>query len=400
MPSAGPGKGERLIGDDNSAAPTLPSQDQTRGPFAERKIRQMLASAGININGSQPWDLQVHDARLYRRVVRHGTLGLGEAYMDGWWDCDALDAFICRALQASLDNQTRTLRNSLLAFHAMVANLQSQTRAWVVGKRHYDIGNRLYERMLDRSMTYTCGYWRNARTLDEAQQHKLDLICRKLDLQPGQRVLDIGCGWGSFAEFAARHYGAQVVGITISREQAELAQQGCRGLPVDIQLRDYRDMHERFDHIVSIGMFEHVGWKNHRTYLEAVHRCLSEDGLFLLHSIGSNRSTIHTDPWIDRHIFPNGSLPSAQQIGKAIEGLFVLEDWHSFGADYDRTLMAWHHNFEAAWPELSSDFDERFHRMWRYYLLTCAGSFRARKNQLWQLVLSRNGVPGGYSSIR
>lgn len=388
------------MGDDNSAVPVLAGQRPNRGTFAERRIRQMLAEAGVTVGGSQPWDIQIHDARLYRRVVRHGTLGLGEAYMEGWWDCEALDAFICKALQASLDNQTRTLRDSLLAFHALIANLQSQTRAWVVGERHYDIGNRLYERMLDRSMTYTCGYWRNAADLDQAQHHKLDLICRKLDLKAGQRVLDIGCGWGSFAAHAARYYGAEVVGITISREQAELARQRCAGLPVEIQLRDYREMDKRFDHIVSIGMFEHVGWKNHRTYLEAVHRCLSQDGLFLLHSIGSNRSTTHTDPWIDRYIFPNGSLPSAQQIGKAIEGLFVLEDWHSFGADYDRTLMAWHANFEAAWPELSEHYDERFRRMWRYYLLTCAGSFRARKNQLWQLVLSRGGVPGGYRSIR
>lgn len=390
------------MADENSTARTLSTGagNPPRGTFAERRIRQMLDSAGIAVGGTQPWDIHIHDPRLYRRVVRHGTLGLGEAYMDGWWDCDALDQFICRALQASLDHQTRTLRNSLLAFHAMVANLQSQTRAWVVGERHYDLGNELYESMLDRSMTYTCGYWHNAANLDQAQEHKLELICRKLDLQPGQRVLDIGCGWGSFAEFAARRYGAQVVGITISREQAELARQRCAGLPVDIQLRDYRDLHERFDHIVSIGMFEHVGWKNHRTYLDAVHRCLSEDGLFLLHSIGSNRSTTHTDPWIDRYIFPNGSLPSAQQIGKAIEGLFVLEDWHSFGADYDRTLMAWHNNVDAAWPALGGRYDERFRRMWRYYLLTCAGSFRARKNQLWQIVLSRNGVAGGYASVR
>src|SRR5690606_7912090 len=179
------------------------------------------------------------------------TLGLGEAYMDGWWDCQALDEFICRALRAQLDNQTRTLRDSLLTFHSLVANLQSQTRAWVVGERHYDLDNRLYECMLDRSMTYTCGYWRTASNLEQAQEHKLDLICRKLDLQPGQRVLDIGCGWGSFAEFAARRYGVRVVGVTISREQAELARQRCAGLPVEIRLQDYRDVDEHFDHIVS-----------------------------------------------------------------------------------------------------------------------------------------------------
>ncbi|OHC28877.1 MAG: cyclopropane-fatty-acyl-phospholipid synthase, partial [Pseudomonadales bacterium RIFCSPLOWO2_12_59_9] len=242
--------------------------------------------------------------------------------------------------------------------------------------------------------------WQGAANLAQAQEHKLDLVCRKIGLQPGERVLDIGCGWGSFAEFAAQRYGAQVVGITISREQAELARRRCKGLPVEIRLQDYRDLNEPFDHIVSLGMFEHVGWKNYATYMAVVQRCLRDSGLFLLHSIGANDCRKHCDAWIDRHIFPNGGLPSIAQIGKAIGNNFVMEDWHNFGADYDRTLMAWQANFERHWDELASTYNQRFYRMWNYYLLTCAGAFRARDIQLWQIVLAKGGVPGGYQAVR
>lgn len=368
---------------------------------ARDRVERLLHKAGISLNGSQPWDMRVSDERLYARILSQGTLGLGEAYMDGWWDCEQLDQFACRALRADLTGQIAfTWHDIGLAARALLANLQSRARAHIVGKRHYDIGNRLYECMLDSRMTYTCGYWRAATDLEQAQEHKLDLVCRKLGLREGQRLLDIGCGWGGLAEFAARHYGALVVGITISREQAELARQRCRGLPVDIRLQDYRDLHERFDHIVSLGMFEHVGWKNHRTYMQVVQRCLAANGLFLLHTIGTNRAGIRGDAWIDRHIFPNGHLPSITQIGQAIEPDWIMEDWHNFGADYDHTLMAWHANFERHWGELAAHYDQRFYRMWRYYLLTCAGSFRARRNQLWQVVLTKGGVPGGYLAPR
>lgn len=378
--------------------PQMPADAQRR---ARDRVEWLLQQAGIGLNGSQPWDMQVHDEQLYSRILTQGTLGLGEAYMDGWWNCQRLDQFACRALRAELPRKVGfTWHDAGLVARALVSNLQSKARAGMVGERHYDLGNRLYECMLDSRMTYTCGYWREASDLEQAQEHKLDLVCRKLGLREGQRVLDIGCGWGSFAEFAARRYGVRVVGITISREQEELARQRCQGLPVEIRLQDYRDMRERFDHIVSLGMFEHVGWKNHRGYMQVVQRCLADDGLFLLHSIGVNRSGIRSDAWIDRHIFPNGNLPSVAQIGQAIEPDWVMEDWHNFGADYDRTLMAWHANFERRWGELAAHYDHRFYRMWRYYLLTCAGSFRARKNQLWQIVLSKGGVPGGYQAPR
>jgi cyclopropane-fatty-acyl-phospholipid synthase len=360
-------------------------------------VADLLARADVRINGDRPWDMRIHDESMAERVLAYGSLGLGESYMDGQWHAERLDEFFSRVLAARLDREVEhPVRLAVYALRHRFLNLQNIRRAWQVGEVHYDLGNAFYEKMLDRRMTYTCGYWENARDLDESQEAKLDMICRKLDLKPGQRVLDIGCGWGSFMQFAAEHYGVECVGVTISKQQAEWGRERCKRLPVEFRLMDYREIDEPFDHIASVGMFEHVGHKNYRIYFEVARRCLKDGGLFLLHTIGRNRRNSTPDPWIDRYIFPNGELPSLGRIAEAVEDLFIIEDVHSFGADYDRTLMAWNENFQAAWPELSKDHDERFRRMWEYYLQACAGAFRARQIQLWQIVLSPEGVPGGY----
>lgn len=275
---------------------------------------------------------------------------------------------------------------------AHLSNLQTKPQAAHDVSSHYDIGNGLYEQMLDERMLYTCAYWEQAATLEEAQVNRMELICQKLQLAPGQRVLDIGCGWGGFARYAAKHYQVHVTGITISAEQAKLARKNCAGLPVDIRLQDYRDVHEPFDRIVFIGMFEHVGYKNYATYMDVVHRNLTADGISLLHTIGGNETSVPTDEWIKRYIFPNGLLPSAAQIGRALEGRFVLEDWHNFGLHYDRTLLAWFDNFDRAWPTLRATYGKRFYCMWTYYLKMCAGSFRSRNINLWQLVLVKRVI--------
>ncbi|MBI4133170.1 cyclopropane fatty acyl phospholipid synthase [Candidatus Uhrbacteria bacterium] len=380
-------------------------------------ITELLQKADILIGGKRPQDITVRDERLYSRVIRYGTVGLGEAYMDGWWDANALDVFFHAVLSARLDKALRINFSSILAVvQAFLFNQQSGTNAFTVGEVHYDLGNDLYKAMLDKRMVYTCGYWsgpstssrRHAQTLDGAQEAKLELVCKKLGLKKGDHILDIGCGWGSFAKYAAKKYRASVVGITVSKEQAALAKELCKGLPVEIRVQDYRDVNpsttlgagEPFDHIVSLGMFEHVGVKNYRTYFEVAQRCLKDDGLFLLHTIGFKTSHLTSDPWMTKYIFPGGALPSITQIGKAIEGLFIVEDLHNFGADYDPTLLAWFKNFDAAWPTLRGTYDDRFYRMWKYYLLSCAGVARAREMQLWQIVLSKNGVPGGYKSVR
>ena len=361
-----------------------------------KRTEAMLRHADVVINGGRPWDIQVKNNRLYRRIFAQGSLGFGESYMDGWWDTESLDQLITRLIKARLDEKFKSFVVLMSALKAKLLNCQSVKRAYLVGEKHYNIGNDLYQRMLDSRMIYSCGYWKNAQTLDEAQRDKLELTCRKLHLEPGQKVLDIGCGWGGTARYMAENYGVEVVGVTISTAQAALAEEHCKGLPVDIRVQDYRDLDGQFDRIVSIGMFEHVGYKNYRTYFQKVADLLKEEGLFLLHTIGGNTPADRTDPWIDKYIFPNGMIPSAQQISTSFEGFFVLEDWHNFGLDYDKTLMAWHDNFESAWPELKANYDERFRRMWTYYLLSCAGSFRARDNQLWQIVMSKEGLPDGY----
>ncbi|AMO39218.1 cyclopropane-fatty-acyl-phospholipid synthase [Thauera humireducens] len=365
-----------------------------------RAMARLLAQADIEIDGERPWDMRIHHPQTAERILARGSLGLGESYMEGWWDCDQVDEFIARVLLARLDEKVGTTALMVQGLRARLFNLQSLRRTWQVGEVHYDLGNDFFEAMLDPSMAYTCGYWATADTLEDAQAAKLDLVCRKLELRPGMRLLDIGCGWGSLMKFAAEHYGVNCVGLTISREQAEFGQARCTGLPVTLRLQDYRQFNrggsERFDCIASVGMFEHVGAKNQGAFFEMARRSLEDEGLFLLHTIGKNVRRTPTDPWIDRYIFPNGDLPSLGQVCDASEDCFVVEDVHNFGADYDRTLMAWHARFEAAWPRFAARYGERFYRMWRYYLLACAGTFRARSNQLWQFVMSPRGVAGGY----
>ncbi len=367
---------------------------------AEGFIAHLLDKADITIGGSRPWDIQVHDPRLFGRVLTRGSLGLGEAYMDGWWDAEAIDEVVYRILAARIQHEIPFDFSLLFSYlRGTLTNLQ-RWRAFEVGEKHYDIGNDLYERMLDRRMIYSCGYWKHADDLDAAQEAKLDLICRKVGLEKGMRVLDIGSGWGGFLKFAAERYGIEAVGITVSREQAAYAIEQAGDLNIEYLLMDYHKLEGRFDRIVSIGMFEHVGYKNYRAYFAKARELLVDDGLFLLHTIGGTLTARSGDPWAEKYIFPNGMLPSIKQIGAAIEGQFIMEDWHNFGADYDRTLMAWHANFIAAWPELKDRYSERFFRMWRYYLLIFAAVFRVRYTHLWQIVLSKDGVQGGYRSIR
>jgi cyclopropane-fatty-acyl-phospholipid synthase len=374
----------------------------------ENFIRSILNSAGVEINGSGEADIQIHHPDFYRRVIRDGTLGFGESYMDGWWDVKKMDELIYRVLYASLDEKVN--RGNLFFYYlgSLFVNYGKKSRAYEVGLKHYDIGNDLFRNMLDKRMAYSCGYWKDAQNLDEAQEAKLDLICRKLDLKPGMKVLDIGCGWGSFCKYAAEKYDVEVVGITVSKEQVDYALADCKGLNVKIKLQDYRDLckeillakEKLFDRGVSVGMFEHVVYKNYRTYMNTVHNILKENGLFLLHTIGSNISVHANEPWSNKYIFPNSLVPSIKQISGSSEGLFVMEDWHNFGAHYDKTLMAWFANFERNWDQIKLNYDERFYRMWKYYLLSSAGSFRARNVQLWQIVFSKKGVSNGYVSIR
>jgi cyclopropane-fatty-acyl-phospholipid synthase len=368
---------------------------------AKRMVLELLRKADVQVDGSRPWDIRVHDERFYRRTLSQGTLGLGEAYMDDWWDCERLDSFFEKVTRADLARALPlTLRNAAAYLHSRVFDAARRSRSPKVAKEHYDLGNDFYAGILSSRMQYTCAYWKGQKTLDAAQEQKLDLICRKLELKRGERVLELGCGWGGFAKFAAERYGCHVTAYNISQEQVRYARELCRGLPVNIVLADYRDAKGRFDKVASIGLCEHVGHKNYRKLMQVVDRCLKEDGLFLLHTIGSNVSDTKTDAWIAKYIFPVGMVPSMRQLTAASEGIFVMEDWHNFGPDYDKTLMAWHANFERSWPEFRTRYGDRFYRMWRYYLLSCAGAFRSRRLQLWQAVFSKPGGVARYESRR
>lgn len=364
-------------------------------------IERLIEPVGVHINGSNYSDILVHNDHLYSRILHDGSLGLGESYMEGWWDCHALDDFLYKLLNADLEKKIRrNIHLVWLSLKASLFNRQSRSKAADVAGKHYNLDNKFFSHMLDKLMIYSCAYWNKAENLDEAQEHKLDLICRKLKLSKGDTVLDIGCGWGGFAWYAATKYGARVTGITISSEQADLAKKRCQGLPVDIRLQDYRDINEQYNKIVSVGMFEHVGHKNYSVFMDMVYRNLTPDGIFLLHTIGGNESTSFTDPWIDKYIFPNGTIPSANQITRAIEPHFILQDWHNFGPDYDKTLMEWRRRFKQSWSLFSHKFDEHFYRMWDYYLCISAASFRAKTNNLWQIVLTKTGYPAEYHSVR
>jgi cyclopropane-fatty-acyl-phospholipid synthase len=359
-------------------------------------VRELFGLADVEIGGTRPGDIKVHDQRFFERVLRDASIGLGESYMDDWWETDALDVTIDKMMRANLKQKiTGSWRLRALTVKAVFLNLQHRTRSGASVEAHYDIGNDLYTRMLDERMVYTCGYWKNATTLQESQEAKLDLVCRKAGLEPGMKVLDLGCGWGGLASWAAEKYGCTVLGVTLSKDQVSLGNQlwgpQGKGLPVELRLCDYRDVQGKFDRVLSVGMMEHVGPKNHRDMMSVIDRCLVDDGVAVVHTIANNKSLRHGTPFIEKYIFPNAVAPSLAQIGRALEGLFVIEDLHNIGPDYDPTLMAWWKNFDATYAEIKHTYDRRFYQMWKFYLLAAAGASRSRDGQLYQIVLTKTG---------
>jgi len=363
-------------------------------------VEQMFSGIGVAINGPHPWDIQVKDERVFGRILREKNLGLGESYMDGWWDVKDLEEFLFRLMKAELQKKIISPKVFYYLIKTKVINIQSMSGSKKVAEQHYDLGNEFYSSILDNKMQYTCAYWCDAKTLDEAQEKKLDLICKKLELKPGEKVLELGCGWGGFAKYAAEKYGVEVTAYNISKEQVKYARNITKGLKVKIIESDYRYAKGIYDKVVSIGMCEHVGHKNHKIFIDVANRCLKDGGLFLIHTIGANKTRLQTDPWIDKYIFPNSLIPSVRQLAEAFEGKFVLEDWHNFGPDYYTTLIEWDRNFEKSWKKHKHKFDEKFYRMWKFYLMASAASFRVRNNQLWQIVLSKGRRPQAYRSVR
>ncbi|MDE5832382.1 MAG: cyclopropane fatty acyl phospholipid synthase [Desulfovibrio sp.] len=367
---------------------------------AKTLLEETLKDADIRLNGDRPWDPAIRDERFYKLIFSSGTLGLGESYMHGLWDCERLDQLFFKAITADLEDRfsSKKLPGLALKFAQLIFNLQTGKNVFTVGEKHYDFGNDMFAWMLGDNMNYSCAYWKEADNLEDAQIAKMKLICDKIGLREGMKVLDIGCGWGSLGYYMRENYGVDVTGLSISKEQIEYAKEKrpeCEWL-----IADYREMDGKYDRIVSVGMFEHVGYKNYRAFMKKVRELLKDDGLFLLHTIGANKQRLGTDPWIHKYIFPNGMLPSQVNLLKASSDFFIMEDWHNFGADYDRTLMAWLERFEQGCDEQKFKHDEVMRRMFRYYLASCAAAFRARDIQLWQVVFSPRGVPGGYKPVR
>ena len=382
---------------------------------SKNTLIQLFQAADIKFDGNRPWDPQIHNDDFYHKVLAQGSLGLGESYMQGDWDCDEIDTFVSKAVRLDLRKQITNSASNLKAVAvAHLLNLQSQSRSKKVAREHYDLSNTVYQNMLGKTMAYTCGYWKEVTTLDEAQYAKYDLICRKLNLQAEDKVLEMGCGWGGFAHYANKHYGCHVTAVNISERQVQYATEHYGSETVQFHLCDYRNSQsynpnrQLFDKVVSIGMCEHVGVKNYKNWFNIIRDQLKDDGLFLLHTISSDEYITKGEPWLDKYIFAGGVLPSPKSLGSAIDGQFVIEDWHDFGVYYDTTLMAWFANFDAYWQKKEQPTDlhlqnmdrETFYRMWQYYLLSMAGVFRARYASLWQIVLSKSGLLGGYTSIR
>jgi cyclopropane-fatty-acyl-phospholipid synthase len=375
-------------------------------------IEKTLDESGIVLNGDRPFDITVRNDDFYRRVVLYGSLGLGESYMDGWWECEHLDELVNRLFISNTIKKSYFI-DTFNALHAKFVNRQNKTESRAVAELHYNLDTELYRHMLGETMAYTCAYWKGQMNLNDAQLNKYELICKKIDLKKSDRVLDLGCGFGGLARYMAEQYGCSVTGVNISGQQLDFAREFCSGLPVDFHLCDYRDVStynpegRLFDKIVSIGLCEHIGPKNYMSWTRIVHDQLKEGGLFLLHTIGINTTKNHCDPWYDKYIFPNGTLPSIKQLGNAFEGLFVMEDWHNFGFDYNVTLDEWWKNFDAYWKNNIEDSRGgvtpdrlRFYRMWRFYLLAGRGTFKSRHIQLWQIVLSKGNIPMTYYPVR
>jgi cyclopropane-fatty-acyl-phospholipid synthase len=337
---------------------------------------------------------------IARHLHRGGIFGLGEAYVQGKWSAPDLDRVLYDAFTMPLAPRAALARLRWLGaiVDHQLFNRQSGRRAFEIGLEHYDLGNDLFRAMLDDTMTYTCGVWEHAATLHEAQEAKLELICRKLDLHPGMHVLDIGCGWGNFAHYAAERYGVKVTGITVSRQQADMARQRCRGLPVEIRFQDYRELHETFDRIVSIEMIEAVGRRNIAAFYRVVGRCLKDDGRFVLQAISgdtfspsSNRRMDEFALWLLKNIFPNGYLPNQHELVAPRDTSLRIVGWQNFGPDYDRTLRAWATNFSAAWDQLQHRYDDAFARCWNFYLHGCMAAFRAGVIDVYQIVYTKGG---------
>jgi cyclopropane-fatty-acyl-phospholipid synthase len=344
--------------------------------------------------------LRLRSATVLPRMLLHPALKFGEAYVDGDWqpqDCSLSEVLGVATRFADWHEQRRGHRR-LRRLLGRLGEINSARRSRRIVAHHYNLDAAFYRLFLDREMHYSCAYFADPKmTLEQAQEAKSELIARKLDLRREARVLDIGCSWGALALHLARHHGAHVTGITLSPPQFETARQRAAqaGLQNQVQVRlaDYREVQGQYDAVVSVGMFEHVGRPQYARYFEHVRRLLKPDGVALIHSIGRLGPPGATNPWIRRYIFPGSYIPAASEVLSACEdsGL-VLNDLEVWRLHYAQTLAEWHRRFQAARERVLAmpGLDERFCRLWSFYLQASEASFRAGSLGVFQLQLTRS----------
>ncbi len=345
--------------------------------------------------------LRLHDPALPRRIVINPDLAVGEAYMDGKLTIDGDDlhgflGLILRNRAAGADAWLIRLNHGLRRLIRRAQQYNPMGRAQANVAHHYDLSGALYDLFLDADKQYSCAYFRTPQdTLEQAQAQKKAHIAAKLRIEPGMRVLDIGCGWGGMGLTLARDYGARVLGVTLSQEQHRVAtdRAAAAGLQdrVEFRLTDYRTLTGPFDRIVSIGMFEHVGVPHYREYFSHVRDLLTADGIALIHTIGRNAPPGTTSPWILKYIFPGGYVPALSEVAGAIERENLwMTDIEVWRLHYAETLKHWHDRFMAQWDAAAALYDERFCRMWRYYLVASELTFRLHHQVVFQFQLSRD----------
>lgn len=348
----------------------------------------------------RPVTVRLHDESLVRRILLNPDLGIGEGYMEGSFtiDDDDLHGFLALAVRNSQNAWRHPLHRFLwkLRYLSRVArqyNPAGRARRRVA--HHYDLSGELYDLFLDSDKQYSCAYFRSPDdTLEQAQAQKKAHIAGKLRIEPGMRVLDIGCGWGGLALTLARDYGARVLGVTLSEEQHEVANERARaaglGNRAQFRLMDYREVEGTFDRVVSVGMFEHVGAPHYREYFRTVREKLTEDGIALIHTIGRSTPPGANSPWIEKYIFPGGYIPALSEIMTAVEKEdFISQDIEVWRLHYAQTLRHWHDRFVANEERVREIYDDRFCRMWRYYLVACEQTFRCNRQVVFQLQLAR-----------
>lgn len=352
-------------------------------------LTTLLREANIEPNGASPWDPQIKDERFYRTVLLRGSVGLGDAYLNGWWECADISGFILRIIKSGIHLRVPRVDIFLRRLRFGLIDAQNRIRSKRVAELHYDEDPYIFEVMLGSTNSYTCARWKGVITLDAAQQQKMDLLCKKAGLSSGMTVLDIGSGWGGFLAYAAERYQVRGIGLTISKTQLDYARKRYGNLPVEFRLQDYRDFVGGVDAVVSICVIEHVGSDHYREYFQKVRETLTrEDGFFAMQCILACDTQARMDPWTEKHIFPNGILPTLERIENAVEGILHIVDREFFRDDYVRTFSAWYENLVRNKNAIIARCGVRYFRKYEYYLCLYIAGFGSGRIDVGQFVLS------------